>query len=68
MTQWTIEHRQALQIGGALVVAAVLLLVNVSCGWFLTLVALLAAGEVVLWRLGGGSAGTDTTPKPVPQP
>lgn len=52
---WVAERRQALQIGGALLLTAVLLLSNVSWGWFLTLVALLAAWELALWHLAGAS-------------
>jgi hypothetical protein len=64
---WAAERRQALQIGGALLVVTVLLLFNVSWGWFLTLVVLLAAWELALWRLGGGSP-PDTSPPPAPVP
>jgi hypothetical protein len=64
---WVAEHRQALQIGGALLVVAVLLLFNVSWGWFLALVMLLAAWELALWRLGAGSP-PDTSPPSAPVP
>ncbi|HSJ43154.1 MAG TPA: hypothetical protein VK923_00540 [Euzebyales bacterium] len=67
VTQGTIEHRQALQIGGALVIIAVLLFVNVPWGWFLTLVVLLALWELALWRLGGGGTDSDAPTTPVPQ-
>jgi len=59
---WITARLQALQIGGVLLVVAVLLLFNVSWGWFLTLVALLAAWELALWRLGGGSAPDTSAP------
>lgn len=68
VVRWSTGHRQALQLGGALVIIAVLLLVNVSWGWFLTLVALLAVWEVVLWRLGGGTTDTEPPPTPTPTP
>jgi hypothetical protein len=67
VVRWSTEHRQALQIGGALVVIAILLLFNVAWGWFLTLIALLAAWEVALWRLGGGTADTEPPTTPIPQ-
>jgi hypothetical protein len=49
-----------------LVVAAPLLVFEVSWGWFLAIIALLACWELMLWRLGGG-AGVDTIPTPAPQ-
>lgn len=49
---WIADHRQALQVAGALVVIAVLLLVDVSWAWFLVILALLVVWELVLWRLG----------------
>lgn len=66
VVRWVGEHRQALQIGGALLVIAVLLLVNVSWVWFLAIVTLLALWELALWRLGtdtesGSSASTPAT-------
>lgn len=48
---WVVAHRQALQIGGALLVVAVLLVANVSWLWFWILLALLAGWELALWRL-----------------
>ena len=62
---WIAEHRQALQVGGALLVVAVLLIFDVSWGWFLAIIALLVCWELILWRLG--PAGGDTTPTPVTQ-
>lgn len=56
----------ALQVGGVLVVVAMLLVFEVSWGWFLAIIALLACWELMLWRLGGG-AGADTIPTPAPQ-
>ncbi len=50
--QWIGEHGRALQVGGALFVVALLLLFEVSWGWFLALIVLLAAWEAVLWRIG----------------
>jgi hypothetical protein len=64
---WASEHRQALQIGGALLVVALLLLFDVSWGWFLALLVLLVAWELALWRLGG-PAPTDPSPPPAPVP
>ena len=63
---WIAEHRQALQVGGALLVVAVLLIFDVSWGWFLAIIALLVCWELILWRLGG-AAEADTTPTPVAQ-
>jgi hypothetical protein len=65
---WATEHRQALQIGGVLLVVAILLLINVSWGWFLTLVVLLAAWELALWRLGGAAPPDTPSPPPAPPP
>lgn len=48
---WIAAHRQALQIGGALLIVAVLLLVDLSWLWFWILLALLAGWELALWRL-----------------
>lgn len=65
---WVAERRQALQIGGALMVAVVLLVSNVSWGWFLALVVVLGIWELALWRLGGGSPpGTSPAPASVPR-
>lgn len=66
---WMTENRQALQLGGALLVVALLLVVDVSWAWFLAMIALLALWELALWRLGGGPdrSGADAAPTPVPQ-
>jgi vacuolar-type H+-ATPase subunit I/STV1 len=50
-TAWVATHRQALQIGGALLVIGILLLVDVSWVWLWILLALLACWELALWRL-----------------
>jgi hypothetical protein len=63
MTTWVTAHRQALQIGGAVLVIVVLLLANVSWVWFWVLLALLACWEVALWRLPD-----DARPPPTPTP
>ncbi len=62
---WATERRSALQIGGVVAVVAMLLLFEVSWGWFLVLVALLAGWEVLLWRLGAPSP-LEPTPPPSP--
>jgi len=64
--RWTAEHRPTLQVGGVLVVVAILLVFEVSWGWFLAILALLVCWELTLWRLGG-AAEADTTPTPAPQ-
>jgi hypothetical protein len=61
-TTWVTAHRQELQIGGAVLVIAVLLLVNVSWVWFWILLALLACWELALWRLAGESRPRTSTP------
>jgi hypothetical protein len=63
---WMTEHRQALQVGGALLVVVVLLAVDVSWGWFIAIIALLALWELALWRLGGGGDGDADVAAPTP--
>jgi hypothetical protein len=64
---WITEHRQALQLGGALLVIVVLLLVDVSWPWFLVILTLLALWEFVLWRLGADGQSGSTASIPAPQ-
>jgi hypothetical protein len=58
---WVAAHRQALQIGGAVLVIAVLLLVDVSWVWFWALVAVLVCWELALWRLADDSRPPPTS-------
>jgi hypothetical protein len=48
---WVEARRSALQFGAVLVAVALLLVFDLSWGWFLTLLALLACFELVVWRL-----------------
>ena len=52
-TAWVTAHRDALMLGGALVVGLILLLADVSLGVFLVLAIVLAAYEVVIYRVAG---------------
>jgi hypothetical protein len=50
--RWVTAHRDALMLGGAAVVGLVLLLADVSLGAFLVIAVLLAAYELVVYRVG----------------
>lgn len=49
---WATERRDALRVGGVLLVVALLLLFEVPWGVFIAIVVLLAGWELLLWRLG----------------
>jgi len=50
-TVWVGAHRDALMIAGVVVAAAILLFTTVSLGWFLVLLLVLGAYELVVYRL-----------------
>lgn len=50
---WTQRHLRALQVAGAVVAVLLVAFVDVSWWGLLTVLVLLAAYEVALWRLGG---------------
>lgn len=60
---WMAGHRQALQVAGALLFVLLVLVLDLSWGWFLTLLALLVCWEVAVWRLGA-AAPDDGVPAP----
>jgi hypothetical protein len=49
---WIGDHRDALMLGGAAVFVLVLLVANLSVGWFLLVALLLGAYELLVYRLG----------------
>jgi len=49
---WIGGHRDALMLGGAAVFVLVLLVANLSVGWFLLVALLLGAYELLVYRLG----------------
>jgi hypothetical protein len=49
---WIGGHRDALMLGGAAVFVLVLLVANLSVGWFLLVALLLSAYELLVYRLG----------------
>lgn len=49
---WIGAHRDSLMLGGAAVFVLVLLLANLSVGWFLGLALLLGGYELVVYRVG----------------
>ncbi|MGH2636615.1 MAG: hypothetical protein ACRDHU_10805 [Actinomycetota bacterium] len=49
---WAGAHRDALMLGGAALFVVVLLIADLSVGWFLVIALLLLAYELVVYRLG----------------
>jgi hypothetical protein len=49
---WIGAHRDALMLGGAAVFVLVLLVANLSVGWFLLVALLLSAYELLVYRVG----------------
>jgi hypothetical protein len=49
---WIGGHRDALMLGGAAIFVLVLLVANLSVGWFLLVALLLGAYELLVYRLG----------------
>jgi len=56
---WARAHREALQLGGAIVFVLLLLILDLSLIGFLLLGGLIALYELWLWRLGAGDTGDD---------
>jgi hypothetical protein len=58
---WIGAHRDALMIGGVVLAAVILLFTSLSLGWFLVLLLVLGAFELIVWRLAEANAA----PEPV---
>jgi hypothetical protein len=56
---WLRDHRDALMLGGAIVLVALLLLVDLSLWGFVTVGILIALYELALWRLGHEPDGSE---------
>jgi len=56
---WLRDHRDALMLGGAIVLVALLLLVDLSLWGFVTVGILIALYELALWRLGDEPDGSE---------
>jgi hypothetical protein len=54
---WVAAHRDALMLGAAVLALLVLLVVDLSVGWFLVIAVITVAVELVLYRLGSVPAG-----------
>jgi hypothetical protein len=54
---WVAAHRDALMLGAAVLALIVLLVVDLSVGWFLVIAVITVAVELVLYRLGSVPAG-----------
>ncbi|HEX6843717.1 MAG TPA: hypothetical protein VF235_01255 [Actinomycetota bacterium] len=59
---WIGAHRDALMLVGAVVGVGILLLLDLSLGWFFVLVALLAGFEAFVWRTGAVVPTSTGTP------
>jgi hypothetical protein len=58
---WIGAHRDALMLAGAVVGVGILLLFDLSLGWFFVLVAVLAGFEAFVWRTGAVVASSTGT-------
>jgi hypothetical protein len=56
---WVRAHREAMQLGGAIVFVLLLLILDLSWLGFLLLGGLIAIYEIWLWRLGAGDSRND---------
>jgi len=56
---WVRAHREAMQLGGAIVFVLLLLILDLSLLGFLLLGGLIALYELWLWRLGAGDTAND---------
>ena len=56
---WVRAHREAMQLGGAIVFVLLLLILDLSLLGFLLLAGLIALYELWLWRLGAGDTAND---------
>jgi hypothetical protein len=56
---WVRAHREAMQLGGAIVFVLLLLILDLSWLGFLLLGGLIAIYEIWLWRLGAGDTRND---------
>jgi len=52
---WVGAHRDPLMIGGVVVAAVILLFTSLSLGWFLVLLLVLGAFELIVYRLGAAT-------------